>query len=151
VATFGQAKACTLSFNYGGPSHLDTRDPKADAPSEVRGEFGTIRIRIPQKPSASTTRSSARLATGTTTTHRGVAGPHRPLPPRNDVLGIESPATPADRPSVGSVVAGLRPVSAPAFPYVTLGDLQYLRNRDVPNQNLKSRTAHCVDSNGGTG
>jgi hypothetical protein len=31
----------------GGPSHLDTFDPKPDAPVEVRGEFGTIPTTLP--------------------------------------------------------------------------------------------------------
>jgi uncharacterized protein (DUF1501 family) len=42
----GRAKATATSavFVYlgGGPSHLDTFDPKPDAPPEIRGEFGTI-------------------------------------------------------------------------------------------------------------
>ncbi len=32
-------KACILVFLYGGPSHLETFDPKPLAPSEYRGEF----------------------------------------------------------------------------------------------------------------
>jgi hypothetical protein len=35
-------RACILVFYYGGPSHLDTFDPKPDAPKEIRGEFDTI-------------------------------------------------------------------------------------------------------------
>lgn len=37
-----RAKACILIWLDGGPSHIDTLDPKPDAPSEVRGPFGTI-------------------------------------------------------------------------------------------------------------
>jgi hypothetical protein len=33
---------CILLWMQGGPSHIDTFDPKPDAPVEVRGEFGTI-------------------------------------------------------------------------------------------------------------
>ena len=33
---------CILLWLQGGPSHIDTFDPKPDAPAEVRGEFGTI-------------------------------------------------------------------------------------------------------------
>ncbi len=33
---------CILLWMQGGPSHVDTFDPKPDAPVEVRGEFGTI-------------------------------------------------------------------------------------------------------------
>ena len=35
-------KACIVVFYYGGPSHLDTYDPKPEAPDSVRGEFSTI-------------------------------------------------------------------------------------------------------------
>jgi len=37
-----QAKSCILIWLDGGPSHLDTFDPKPEAPAEVRGPFGTI-------------------------------------------------------------------------------------------------------------
>ena len=39
---FGRAKSCILIWLKGGPSHLDTFDPKPDAPAEIRGEFSTI-------------------------------------------------------------------------------------------------------------
>ncbi|HXG11303.1 MAG TPA: DUF1501 domain-containing protein, partial [Gemmataceae bacterium] len=38
---------CILLWMQGGPSHLDTFDPKPDAPTEVRGEFGTIPTTLP--------------------------------------------------------------------------------------------------------
>jgi hypothetical protein len=37
-----RADAVILLWLAGGPSHLDTFDPKPDAPSEIRGEFGAI-------------------------------------------------------------------------------------------------------------
>ncbi len=40
-------KACILVFLYGGPSHIDTFDPKPDAPAEVRGEFQPISTSAP--------------------------------------------------------------------------------------------------------
>jgi uncharacterized protein DUF1501 len=40
-------KACIFLFYYGGPSHLDTFDPKPDAPAEVRGEYHTIATAVP--------------------------------------------------------------------------------------------------------
>src|ERR1700722_10639732 len=43
----GQIRACILVFYYGGPSHLDTFDPKPHAPKEIRGEFGTISTSVP--------------------------------------------------------------------------------------------------------
>src|SRR5437764_2853008 len=35
-------KAVILLWLSGGPSHLDTWDPKPDAPGEIRGPFGSI-------------------------------------------------------------------------------------------------------------
>ncbi len=40
-------KACILIFNLGGPSQLDTFDPKPDAPREIRGPFKAIRTASP--------------------------------------------------------------------------------------------------------
>src|SRR5204863_6024937 len=38
----GDRKAVILIWLSGGPSHIDTWDPKSDAPAEVRGPFGSI-------------------------------------------------------------------------------------------------------------
>jgi hypothetical protein len=37
-----KAKRCILLWMQGGPSHIDSFDPKPDAPAEIRGEFGTL-------------------------------------------------------------------------------------------------------------
>jgi uncharacterized protein (DUF1501 family) len=38
---------CILLWMQGGPSHIDTFDPKPNAAAEIRGEFGTIPTRHP--------------------------------------------------------------------------------------------------------
>ncbi len=38
---------CILLWMQGGPSHIDTLDPKPDAPVEIRGEFNTIPTTLP--------------------------------------------------------------------------------------------------------
>ena len=43
----GQAKSVLIVMLSGGPSQLDTLDPKPNAPAEIRGEFGTISTTIP--------------------------------------------------------------------------------------------------------
>ena len=43
----GRAKSCIFINLVGGPSHLDTFDPKPNAPSEVRGPFRPIQTRVP--------------------------------------------------------------------------------------------------------
>src|SRR5579871_4035770 len=46
--TPGQSpKSCILILQQGGPSHLDTWDPKPDAPEDIRGPFSTIATRTP--------------------------------------------------------------------------------------------------------
>jgi Protein of unknown function (DUF1501) len=40
-------RSCILVFFYGGPSHIDTFDPKPLAPAEVRGEYQTIETVVP--------------------------------------------------------------------------------------------------------
>ncbi len=47
LALPGLQISCILLWMNGGPSQLDTFDPKPDAPAEIRGEFGTIPTRIP--------------------------------------------------------------------------------------------------------
>jgi len=44
---FGRAKSCILLFLYGSPSQLETFDPKPDAPSGIKGEFGVIPSSVP--------------------------------------------------------------------------------------------------------
>jgi hypothetical protein len=43
----GRNPACIVLRMRGGPSHLDTWDPKPDAPSEVRGPFRAIKTNVP--------------------------------------------------------------------------------------------------------
>jgi len=43
----GAIRACIFVFLYGGPSHIDTFDPKPDAPAEVRGDFKPIATSAP--------------------------------------------------------------------------------------------------------
>jgi hypothetical protein len=42
-----RARNCILIWQAGGPSHLDTFDPKPDAPADVRGEFAPIATSVP--------------------------------------------------------------------------------------------------------
>ncbi len=39
--------SCILMWMQGGPSHIDTFDPKPEAPPEIRGEFGVVDTTIP--------------------------------------------------------------------------------------------------------
>ena len=46
-AAQNQDTAVLLLFVHGGPSHLETYDPKPNAPAEIRGPFGAIRTAVP--------------------------------------------------------------------------------------------------------
>jgi hypothetical protein len=43
----GRKPSAIILWMRGGPSHIDTWDPKPDAPVEFRGEFGTIPTSLP--------------------------------------------------------------------------------------------------------
>ncbi|WDI43479.1 DUF1501 domain-containing protein [Bremerella sp. P1] len=47
VSGGGQAKAGIFVNLNGGPTHIDTFDPKPEAPSEYRGEFKPIKTNVP--------------------------------------------------------------------------------------------------------
>jgi hypothetical protein len=135
-----------LVYNYGGPSHLDVLDLKPNAPQEIRGDFKPAATRA---PGVSITEHLPRLASVAkhyaivrSVGHRDndhAIGAYLALTgyshPRNDVLGIEPPASPQDMPSVGAIVSRLRPAKRPVFSYITLGELRHLGNNDSMGQN----------------
>src|SRR5438045_8252709 len=54
---------CIMIWLDGGPSHYETFDPKPDAPSEIRGTFGTIPTCVPGVRFRSQCRSWRRRST----------------------------------------------------------------------------------------
>lgn len=138
---FGRAKRCIVLFCWGGMSHLDTWDPKPNAPSEVRGEFGTIRTATPgiriSEHMPRLARQTERLAI-IRSMHHGSSAHGRGMywnmtghaPPQEDVAGNLPPA-PSDWPSLGAVVSKLKtaPRGLPGavrlpYPLVDNGTLQ---------------------------
>jgi hypothetical protein len=151
--TFGRAKACIVVFNYGGPSHLDLWDLKPDAPKEIRGEFKPLPTSVngmqicEHLPKLA--RMADRYAIVRSVTHNDndhAIGAYLALTgyshPKHETLGIEPPATPQDMPSLGSVVAKLRPATRPVFSYVSLGDVRHFGNNDS-----LGATAGCLGAN----
>jgi hypothetical protein len=47
AAQTGRHSSCILFWLDGGPSHIETFDPKPDAPAEIRGEFRPIATKVP--------------------------------------------------------------------------------------------------------
>lgn len=61
-ASSPRAKSCILIWLDGGPSHLETFDLKPEAPSDVRGPFGTIETNVPGMQFSELMPQSARVA-----------------------------------------------------------------------------------------
>lgn len=116
--SFGRAKACILIFQWGGPSHIDTWDPKPDAPSSIRGPFSPIATKTPglfvgehfPQLALQTHRLAVIHSMGhddpahLSTAHRVVTGHVAPTP-NSDAIG----PSPADWPHLGAIVAKVIP------------------------------------------
>jgi uncharacterized protein (DUF1501 family) len=121
AATQPRARACILLWMQGGPSHLDTFDPKPDAPAEVRGEFATVPTTHPGVRLVEHLPLLARL-----TDRYSIVRGHDP---RNGSHGVAdhlmmsgqpfNPALPF--PCYGSVVARERGYRDGMLPFVQLG------------------------------
>jgi hypothetical protein len=122
-------KACVLVFHYGGPSHLETYDPKPDAPEGIRGEYRTIQTAVPGirvgEHLPRVARIMDRLALVRSMHHRmnnhnaaaaeGLTG-HPPAGGDQELLADQSSAFP----SLGSAVAFGLGSRAHVLPYVAL-------------------------------
>src|SRR5262249_10980550 len=121
-----RARSVILVDLYGGPSHIDTFDPKPDAPKEVRGEFGTIPSVLPGLRVCEHLPRLARCLDRTTpvpTVSHG-CNSHNPYAVMTGFTGgsdvVDYFAKPTNHPSMGSVChyAGLGRPGLP--PYVVL-------------------------------
>jgi uncharacterized protein (DUF1501 family) len=112
---------CILLWMQGGPSHIDTFDPKPDAPAEVRGEFKTVPTKLPGVHYAEHLPHLARL--------NDLYSLIRGHDPKNGSHGVAdhlmmsghkfNPALPF--PCFGSVVARERGYKDGMLPFVQLG------------------------------
>jgi hypothetical protein len=116
---FGKAKACIVLFHLGGPSQLETWDPKPDAPAEVRGELRPIDSAVPglrvgelmPKTARHTDKLCVLRAMSTGDSAHSSSGywmltgrPHQPLNTENAL-----PGAPNDAPAAAALVQRLRP------------------------------------------
>jgi hypothetical protein len=122
-------RSCILVFYYGGPSHLDTFDPKPDAPAEVRGEYRTIATTVPGVRLCEHLPRTARLMNRLAL----VRSLHHPMRNHNSAaaqtLTGRTPAggdqellrdDPLSLPTLGSAVSYALGVRAGVLPYVAL-------------------------------
>src|SRR3954470_6014262 len=110
----GAAKSVVLLWLWGGPSQLDTWDPKPNAPLEYRGPFGTIPTRIPGVPfcelfpkiAAVSDRLAVIRSLSTGSNDHGVAGTIGLTGSAAGGTGLDGkPLAGAPQPAMGSVVA----------------------------------------------
>ena len=131
---FGRAKQCILLFMWGGPSQLDTFDPKPLAPDSIRGPFQPIATSVAgikvselfprlaqQADKLAIIRSlnhndPAHLSSG----HTILTGQ---LPPVN--FSDNEPPSERDTPHIGSVMSKLRPSTTTMPSFVTMPWLAY--------------------------
>ncbi len=113
-----RAKACIFLFMWGGPSQLETFDPKPNAPDEIRGDFRPISTQVPgiqisehfTRLAKLTDRISiirslshddpAHLSSG----HATLTGQLAPV-----LKSDADPPSPKDSPHLGSLISKLRP------------------------------------------
>ena len=122
-------KAVILIWLSGGPSHIDTWDPKPDCPSEVRGPFASIATKVPSIRVCEHLPLQAaimdRLALVRSVDCRASID-HYPAPMQagNPLAQREMiSATNATHPSMGSVAARFRGPNSPAMPaFIGLAD-----------------------------
>jgi hypothetical protein len=129
-SSFGRAKSCILLFLMGGPPQQSTWDPKPDAPSEVRGEFGPIATNVPGLSICELMPQTARVADKFTILRAMSTGdnahsssgyymltgrPHQPMNFEN-----ANPGPPNDAPNLGALLGRVGPARGGLPPSVTL-------------------------------
>src|SRR5437867_8233074 len=131
---WGRAKSVIFIFLQGGPSHIDIWDPKPDAPSNVRGEFKSIKTVVPgihltevmpllakQIDKATLIRSMSYTPAGLfnhTAAHYSMMTGY--TPDRVSPSGQLEPPAPNDYPHAGCQIARLKPPEVPMLPFVML-------------------------------
>ena len=118
-----RAKSCILIWLAGGPSHIDTFDPKPDAPADVRGEFKPIATAVPGLTISEIFPELAKVMDRCTLI-RGVTSPEADHDRgAHHLLTGYRPSPALVYPSFGSVVAKLREPSMGMLPrYVAMPD-----------------------------
>lgn len=112
-----KAKSVLFYHHYGAPSHIDTFDPKPQAPVEVRGEFGAIASSVPgwqvgeimpQIARVCNRLAVVRSMNHTTANHN--PGVYLAITGRTSLRDqVQVGASPDDWPNYGAVVAKLAP------------------------------------------
>jgi hypothetical protein len=126
----GPAKSVLLLWLWGGPAHLDTWDPKPNAPLEFRGPFTPIATKVPGVRICELFPQLARLtdtfailrSLHTGSNDHGVAGTIGLTGSIAGGVGLDGKPLPGSaRPATGSVVARARGLKSPLPPFMVIG------------------------------
>jgi uncharacterized protein (DUF1501 family) len=122
------AKSVIMLFQFGGPSQLETFDPKPDAPSEIRGEFKAVPTKtsgllvsehLPKLSQLSKLYSVARTVSHRKSAHN--SGAYYSLTGREPLIDIVTAnASASDFPHPGSIVDHLDRSSTHVPKFVSL-------------------------------
>jgi hypothetical protein len=130
VPASGSSKAVLLLWLWGGPSHLDTWDPKPAAPLEFRGPFSPIATKVPgtritelfPKLAQTADLFSIIRSLHTGSNDHGVAGTIGLTGSDAGGVGLGGqPLAGTARPATGSVVARVRGAKPPLPPFIVVG------------------------------
>lgn len=119
AATGPRPKSVIYVVLNGGPSHIDTWDPKPDAPLEYRGEFNTIATKLPGVRFCELMPRQAEMLDRLALL-RGVRSVENDHFLSEVYTGL--PRTSGKRPAFGSVVSRLAKQTSPLPPYVCLNE-----------------------------
>lgn len=131
---FGKAKSVLLLYLQGSPSHIDTWDPKPDAPEGIRGEFKPIATAVPgirltevlprlacQANRFSLIRSLGVKPQGLTNHGASIYMLMTGASPLNfSPTGLSVPPSRQDLPSVGAIAARFRPAERGRLGFVSV-------------------------------
>lgn len=124
------AKSVVLLWLWGGPSHLDTFDPKPNAPLEFRGPFSTIPTLIPglrycelfPKLASWTDQTALIRSLHTTSNDHGIAGTIGLTGSAAGGTGLDGKPLPGTvKPATGSVVARTKGFKGKLPPFMVIG------------------------------
>jgi hypothetical protein len=119
-----------LLWLWGGPSHLDTFDPKPNAPLEYRGPFSTIQTKVSglrycelfPKLAACTDQTALIRSLHTTSNDHGVAGTIGLTGSAAGGTGLDGKPLPGSaKPATGSVVGRVKGFKGKLPPFLVIG------------------------------
>ncbi|MCY2946465.1 MAG: DUF1501 domain-containing protein [Planctomycetota bacterium] len=150
------AKSCIIVYCWGGMSHIDSFDPKPDAPAEIRGSFKTIAtattgLRISEHLPL-LARQTEKLAIIRSIHHqssahgKGMYWNMTGFPPVQPQVAVNQTPSREDRPNLGAMIGRFLPIP-PGFPHAVQLPYPLVDNNTLQagdNAGLLGRTADPI-------